>query len=219
MPKLLASVTRPFPTPAASAQANTPAQSRRPRRNRNRRDASTAPPVDAEGHQWWQHAVFYEIYPRSYADSNNDGIGDLPGIDFQARLPEDASASTPSGSRPASRRRKSISDTTSPTTKTSIPCTARSPTSTRCRRDAQGRDIRIILDFVMNHTSDQNKWFIDSRSSRTSKHRDWYIWRDGKGPNQPPNNWLSTFGGSAWQFDGKTRQYYYHYLLSAAARP
>ena len=64
----------------------------------------------------------------------------------------------------------------------------------------------------MNHTSDQNKWFIDSRSSRTSKHRDWYIWRDGKGPNQPPNNWISTFGGSAWQFDGKTSQYYYHFF-------
>ena len=65
---------------------------------------------------------------------------------------------------------------------------------------------------MVNHTSDQHKWFIDSRSSRTSKYRDWYIWRDGKGPNQPPNNWVSTFGGSAWQFDGKTNQYYYHFF-------
>ena len=64
----------------------------------------------------------------------------------------------------------------------------------------------------MNHTSDQHKWFLDSKSSRTSKHRDWYIWRDGKGPGQPPNNWTSTFGGSAWKFDPTTNQYYYHYF-------
>ncbi len=87
----------------------------------------------------------------------------------------------PSGSLRVSLRRKWTSDTTFPTTRTSIPCTARSPTSTRCSATRSGRNIHIILDFVMNHTSDQHKWFIDSRSSRTSKHRDWYIWRDGKG--------------------------------------
>ncbi len=76
----------------------------------------------------------------------------------------------------------------------------------------QKQGIRIILDLVLNHTSDQHQWFIDSRSSRTSRHRDWYIWRDGKSPNQPPNNWVSLFGGSAWQFDGKTSQYYYHFF-------
>jgi alpha-glucosidase len=78
--------------------------------------------------------------------------------------------------------------------------------------DAKQHGIRIIMDFVLNHTSPQHKWFVDSASSRTSAHRDWYIWRDGKAPGIPPNNWISGFGGSAWQFDPKTGQYYYHYF-------
>jgi alpha-glucosidase len=82
----------------------------------------------------------------------------------------------------------------------------------RLQASAHQHGIRIILDFVMNHTSDQHPWFLDSRSSRTSAHRDWYIWRDGRGPDQPPNNWQAVFGGSAWQFDPKTQQYYYHYF-------
>jgi alpha-glucosidase len=76
--------------------------------------------------------------------------------------------------------------------------------------EAKKRGIHIILDFVVNHSSDQHKWFLDSKSSRTSKYRDWYIWRDGKGPGQPPNNWISIFGGSSWKFDPTTNQYYYH---------
>jgi len=78
--------------------------------------------------------------------------------------------------------------------------------------EAKKRNIRLILDFVVNHTSDQHKWFRDSKSSKTAEHRDWYIWRDGKGPGQPPNNWFSTFGLSAWKLDPKTNQYYYHYF-------
>jgi alpha-glucosidase len=80
--------------------------------------------------------------------------------------------------------------------------------------EAKKRDVRIILDFVVNHSSDQHKWFLDSKSSRTSAHRDWYIWRDGKGPGEPPNNWVSLFGGSAWKFDPATNQYYYHYFYA-----
>jgi alpha-glucosidase len=80
--------------------------------------------------------------------------------------------------------------------------------------EAKKRNIHIILDFVVNHTSDQHKWFVDSKSSRSSAHRDWYIWRDGKGPGAPPNNWVSTFGGSAWTFDPATNQYYYHYFYA-----
>ena len=80
--------------------------------------------------------------------------------------------------------------------------------------EAKKHGIRIILDFVVNHSSDQHKWFLDSKSSRTSEHRDWYIWRDGKGPGQPPNNWTSTFGGSAWKFDPTTNQYYYHFFYA-----
>jgi alpha-glucosidase len=78
--------------------------------------------------------------------------------------------------------------------------------------DAKKKNIRIIMDFVLNHSSPQHKWFIDSASSRTASHRDWYIWRDGKAPGVPPNNWISGFGGSAWQFDPKTGQYYYHFF-------
>jgi alpha-glucosidase len=80
---------------------------------------------------------------------------------------------------------------------------------------AKKRGIHIILDFVVNHTSDQHKWFLDSKSSLDSEHRNWYIWRNGKGPGQPPNNWLSTFGGSAWKFDPTTNQYYYHFFYTA----
>src|SRR5437667_82247 len=82
----------------------------------------------------------------------------------------------------------------------------------RLASEAKKRGIYIIMDFVMNHTSDKHKWFIDSESSKTSAHRNWYVWRDGKGPGQPPNNWLSTFGHSAWKFDPKTGQWYYHYF-------
>jgi alpha-glucosidase len=82
----------------------------------------------------------------------------------------------------------------------------------RLASEAQKRGIYIIMDFVMNHTSDKHKWFIDSESSKTSAHRNWYVWRDDKGPGQPPNNWLSTFGHSAWKFDPKTGQWYYHYF-------
>ena len=84
------------------------------------------------------------------------------------------------------------------------------------RMVAEGKKdhVRIILDFVVNHTSDQHPWFLDSKSSRTSAHRDWYIWRDGKGPGQPPNNWISIFGGSAWKFDPTTKQYYYHFFYA-----
>src|ERR1700746_289937 len=80
--------------------------------------------------------------------------------------------------------------------------------------DAKKHNIRIIMDFVINHTSDQHKWFLQSKSSKTNPYRNWYVWRDGQGPNRPPNNWLSTFGGSAWKFDPTTNQYYYHYFYS-----
>jgi alpha-glucosidase len=78
--------------------------------------------------------------------------------------------------------------------------------------EGKKRNIRVILDFVVNHTSDKHKWFIDSESSKTADKRNWYIWRDGKGPGQPPNNWVSIFGTAAWTFDPKTKQYYYHYF-------
>ena len=174
--------------------------------------AQTKPPaVDAAGHQWWQNAVFYEIYPRSFADSNNDGIGDLPGIasklDYLKRLGVDAIWITPCFPSPQVDFGYDVSNY-----EDIDPMYGTLADFDRLQASARQHGLRIILDFVMNHTSDQHPWFLDSRSSRTSAHRDWYIWRDGRAPNQPPNNWQAVFGGSAWQFDAKTQQYYYHYF-------
>ncbi len=167
--------------------------------------------VDAEGHQWWQHAVFYEIYPRSFKDSNNDGVGDLRGItsklDYLQSLGVDAIWITPCFPSPQVDFGYDVSDY-----ENIDPMYGTLADFDDLASEAKKHHIRIILDFVVNHTSDQNKWFLDSRSSRTSPYRDWYIWRDGKGPHHPPNNWVSTFGGSAWQFDPKTDQFYYHFF-------
>jgi len=168
-------------------------------------------PVDAEGHEWWQHAVFYEIYPRSFADSNNDGVGDLDGIasklDYLKNLGVDAVWITPCYPSPQVDFGYDVSDY-----ENIDPMYGTLADFERLASEAHKRNIRIIMDFVMNHTSDQHPWFKESRSSRDNPKRDWYIWRDGKGPGQPPNNWESTFGGSAWQFDPTTGQYYYHYF-------
>lgn len=167
--------------------------------------------ADPQGHQWWQHAVFYEIYPRSFADANNDGVGDLNGItsklDYLKDLGVDAIWITPCFPSPQVDFGYDVSDY-----EAIDPMYGTLADFDRLASEAKKRGIRIILDFVVNHTSDQHPWFVDSKSSRTSAHRDWYVWRDGKGKGQPPNNWNSTFGGSAWQLDSKTGQYYYHYF-------
>ena len=167
--------------------------------------------ADEAGHAWWQHAVFYEIYPRSFADSNNDGVGDLNGIasklDYLKDLGVDAIWISPCFPSPQVDFGYDVSDY-----ENIDPMYGTLADFDNLAREAKKRNIHIILDFVVNHTSDQHKWFLDSKSSRTSAHRDWYIWRDGKGPGEPPNNWVSTFGGSAWQFDPTTNQYYYHYF-------
>jgi alpha-glucosidase len=172
--------------------------------------------VDPAGHQWWQNAVFYEVYPRSFADSNNDGIGDLNGItsklDYLKKLGVDAIWISPCFPSPQKDFGYDVSDY-----ENIDPMYGTLADFDRLAREAKKRGIHIILDFVVNHTSDQHKWFLDSKSSRTAEHRDWYIWRDGKGPDQPPNNWVSDFGGSAWQFDPTTNQYYYH--MFEAAQP
>lgn len=167
--------------------------------------------VGAEGHPWWQHAVFYEIYPRSFADSNNDGVGDLKGIasklDYLKELGVDAIWISPCFPSPQVDFGYDVSDY-----ENIDPMYGTLEDFDALAREAKERGIHIILDFVVNHTSDQHKWFLDSKSSRTSAYRDWYIWRDGKGPGEPPNNWVSTFGGSAWKFDPTTNQYYYHFF-------
>src|SRR5271166_4138597 len=153
-------------------------------------------PVDAEGHQWWQHAVFYEIYPRSFADSDNNGIGDLRGIDqhldYLKNLGIDAVWITPCFPSPQVDFGYDVSDYDA-----IDPMYGTLVDFDKLVADGKKRNVRVILDFVVNHTSDKHKWFIDSKSPKTAVHRDSYIWRDGKGPDQPPNNWLSTFGSPA----------------------
>ena len=169
--------------------------------------------VDAEGHQWWQHAVFYELYPRSFADSNNDGIGDLNGInqhlDYLHWLGVDAVWISPMFPSPQVDFGYDVSDY-----ENVDPKYGTLADMDKLISDGKEKHIKFILDFVVNHTSDKHPWFIESASSKTNSKRDWYIWRDGKGPNQPPNNWISTFGGPAWKYDSRTHQYYYHYFYA-----
>jgi alpha-glucosidase len=166
--------------------------------------------VDAEGHAWWQHAVFYEIYPRSFADSNNDGIGDLAGItsklDYLKSLGIDAIWITPCYPSPQVDFGYDVSDY-----ENIDPMYGKLADFDRLVSEGKKRGVRVIMDFVMNHSSDKHAWFVDSRTSRTAEHRDWYIWRDGK-DGAPPNNWTSIFGGSAWKLDPATGQYYYHFF-------
>jgi alpha-glucosidase len=167
--------------------------------------------VDAEGHQWWQHAVFYEIYPRSFADSNNDGTGDLNGISSKMSylhdLGVDAIWITPCYPSPQVDFGYDISDY-----RNIDPTYGNLNDFDHMVGEGKKHHVRIIMDFVANHTSDQHPWFLDSKSSRSAPHRDWYIWRDGKAPGEPPNNWESLFGGPAWKFDATTDQYYYHFF-------
>jgi alpha-glucosidase len=163
---------------------------------------------------WWQNAVIYEIYPRSFQDTNGDGIGDLNGIierlDYLQELGVDAIWLTPVYPSPQVDFGYDISDY-----RNIDPEYGTLADFDKLVAEAGKRHIRVIMDMVMNHTSDQHEWFLQSRSSRSNPYRDWYVWHDGKGETAtdkgaPPNNWQSLFGHSAWQWDEKTRQYYYH---------
>ncbi len=156
--------------------------------------------------KWWQHAVVYQIYPRSFQDSNGDGVGDLEGIrsrlDYLVELGVDAVWISPIYPSPMADFGYDVADY----------CGIDKLFGTmedfdRLLAEVHGRGLKLILDFVPNHTSDEHPWFVESRSSRTNLKRDWYIWRD------EPNNWLSHFGGSSWEFDEKTGQYYLHSFL------
>jgi alpha-glucosidase len=160
---------------------------------------------------WWKHAVIYEIYPRSFQDTDGNGIGDINGItarlDYLQELGVDAVWITPMYPSPQVDFGYDISNY-----EAIDPQYGTLADFDRLVSEAKKRNIRIIMDWVPNHTSDQHPWFVESRSSRNNPKRDWYIWRDGKGPGQPPNNWQSWFGHSAWTYDDKTGQWYYHYF-------
>jgi alpha-glucosidase len=165
--------------------------------------------AQAASDQWWQNAVIYEIYPRSFADTNGDGMGDLNGItrhlDYLQQLGVDAIWITPFFPSPQVDFGYDISNY-----EAVDPQYGTMADFDRLVAEAKKRDIRVITDLVLNHTSDKHPWFVESQSSRTNPKADWYVWRNGKPGNQPPNNWESIFGHSAWQFDPKRDQYYYH---------
>ncbi len=171
--------------------------------------SSVAPTTSAPATPWWRHAVIYEIYPRSFQDTNGDGIGDLKGITqrlgYLQNLGVDAIWLTPIYPSPQVDFGYDISNY-----EAIDPMYGTMADFDRLIAGARQHHIRVLMDLVMNHTSDQHPWFIESRSSRNNPKRDWYIWRDGKGPGQPPNNWQSLFGHSAWTYDAKTQQWYYH---------
>ncbi|MGD8196836.1 glycoside hydrolase family 13 protein [Lacticaseibacillus paracasei] len=159
--------------------------------------------------QWWQRAVIYQVYPQSFQDSNGDGIGDLKGLiqrlDYLQKLGIDAIWLSPVYQSPGQDNGYDISDyqAINPQFGTMADLEA-------LIRQAKARDIRIIMDLVVNHTSDEHRWFKVSRQSRANPYRDYYIWRDGSATGGPPNAMKSTFSGSAWRRDKATGQYYLH---------
>jgi alpha-glucosidase len=157
----------------------------------------------------WQHAVIYEVYPRTFGDTNGDGIGDLNGItehlDYLADLGIDAIWITPFYPSPQVDFGYDISDY-----QTIDPRYGTMADFDRLVTEAKKRNIRIVIDLVLNHTSDQHTWFLESRSSRNNPKAAWYVWHDAKPDGKPPNNWQSVFGRSAWQWSAMRGQYYYH---------
>ncbi len=163
-------------------------------------------------HLWWQRGTVYQVYPRSFQDTDRDGVGDLEGIrrrlDYVTWLGVDAIWISPIYPSPMADFGYDVADYCDV-----HPLFGTLATFDRLVADAHARGIKVILDVVPSHTSDQHAWFRDSRSSRNAAKRDWYIWRDGRGENVPPNNWVSNFGGPAWTFDPATGQWYLHGFL------
>ena len=161
---------------------------------------------------WWQSGTIYQIYPRSFQDSDGDGTGDLGGVidrlEYLAWLGIDAIWLSPIFPSPMADFGYDVSDYCA-----IHPLFGSMQTFDRLVAEAHHRGIRVVLDFVPNHTSDQHPWFQQSRSSRVSPRRDWYLWRDPGEDGGPPNNWLANFGGPAWTWDERTGQYYLHTYL------
>ncbi|KAF2014719.1 glycoside hydrolase family 13 protein [Aaosphaeria arxii CBS 175.79] len=174
----------------------------------------TVPEQQHSSTPWWKSAVVYQIYPASFKDSNDDGVGDLQGIisqlDYIRALGADVVWICPMYDSPQVDMGYDVRDYES----------VYAPYGTvadmeRLIEEAHRREMRVVLDLVVNHTSDQHKWFQESRSSKDNPKRDWYIWRPATydpvtGARKPPNNWLGNFGGSVWQWDDHTQEYYLH---------
>ncbi|BGE82367.1 glycoside hydrolase family 13 protein [Staphylococcus petrasii] len=158
---------------------------------------------------WWKEAVAYQVYPRSFNDSNNDGIGDLPGVieklDYLKDLGIDVIWLSPMYQSPNDDNGYDISDY-----QEIMDEFGTMEDFDRLLKGVHDRGMKLILDLVVNHTSDEHPWFIESKSSKDNPKRDWYIWADPKPDGSEPNNWESIFNGSTWQFDEVTDQYYFH---------
>jgi len=161
---------------------------------------------------WWQTGIIYEVYARSLQDSDGDGMGDLRGItrrlDHFVWLGVNAIWITPVFPSPMTDSGYDVADYCG-----IDPLFGALDDFDKLVREAHARGLKIILDYVPNHTSDQHPWFLESRRSRASRTRNWYLWRDAGPEGGPPNNWLSNFNGSAWTWDAGSRQYYYHSFL------
>ncbi|MBW3599189.1 MAG: DUF3459 domain-containing protein [Planctomycetes bacterium] len=166
----------------------------------------------SETHEWWQSGIIYQVYPRSFQDTSGDGVGDLRGVirrlDYLQWLGVDAVWLSPINPSPMADFGYDISDYCA-----IDPLFGTMEDFDELLSQAHRRGLKVMLDFVPNHTSDQHPWFRESRSSRTNPKRDWYIWRDPAPGGGPPNNWLSNFGGGAWEWDEATDQYYLHAFL------
>ena len=158
---------------------------------------------------WWKEAVIYQIYPRSFMDSNGDGIGDLKGItsrlDYLKYLGVDVLWLSPIYQSPNDDNGYDISDYQAVMEEFGTMADFDEMLS-----EAHKRGLKVVMDLVVNHTSDEHRWFMESRKSRDNEYRDYYIWREGKDDQTPPNNWGSCFSGSAWQYDEQTAMYYLH---------
>ena len=168
-------------------------------------------PMDAD-RDWWRGAVIYQIYPRSFQDSNGDGIGDLAGIihrlPYVASLGVDAIWISPFYASPMKDFGYDVS-----AYRDIEPMFGTMSDFDALIERAHQLDLRVMIDLVLSHTSDQHRWFRESRSSRDNPKANWYVWADAKPDGSPPNNWLSIFGGSAWEWDGERMQYYLHNFL------
>lgn len=167
---------------------------------------------NAQTFRWWERGIVYQIYPRSFLDSSGDGIGDLAGIrqklDYLQWLGVDAVWISPIYPSPMADFGYDVSDYTD------IDAIFGSLLDfDTLLADVHARGMKLLLDYVPNHTSERHPWFIEAKSSRSSAKRDWYIWRDAAPDGGPPNNWRSNFGGAAWTWDKATGQYFYHAFL------
>jgi alpha-glucosidase len=167
-----------------------------------------------QGQEWWRGAVIYQIYPRSFMDSNGDGIGDLPGIidklDYIASLNVDAIWLSPFFTSPMHDFGYDVADY-----RGVDPMFGSLEDFDRLVEAAHARGLKVTIDQVLSHTSDQHAWFAESRASRDNPKADWYVWADPRPDGTPPTNWQSVFGGSAWQWDTRRCQYYLHNFLAS----